>query len=107
MKKALAIILALTISIELAACTTANSTPSDVETSNGELKIGDYILLGKYNDEPILWRYVVDDENGKMFLSDKILCVKFYDIGYNNEEFYGTDLGVRNVFGNNYWKTSS
>ena len=37
MKKALAIILALTISIGLAACTTANSTPSDVETSNGEL----------------------------------------------------------------------
>ena len=41
-----------------------------------EIKVGDYIQLGKYKDDPILWRYIDEDENGKLFLSDKILCYK-------------------------------
>lgn len=44
-----------------------------------ELKIGDYITLGKYRGEDILWRYVADDENGKLILSDKNLCRKAFD----------------------------
>ncbi len=43
------------------------------------LKIGDYITLGKYQGEDIVWRYVADDENGKLFLCDKILCYKSFD----------------------------
>ena len=38
--------------------------------------IGDYIQFGKYNDAAILWRYVADDVNGKLMVSDKILCYK-------------------------------
>ena len=48
----------------------------------GDLKIGDYFTLGKYNDEPILWRYVVDDEHGKLIVSDKILCIKPFDVEF-------------------------
>ena len=40
------------------------------------MQIGDYFILGKYNEEPIVWRYVADDENGKLIVSDKILCLK-------------------------------
>ncbi len=43
------------------------------------LELGDYIVLGHYNDEPIVWRYVLDDENGKLMFSDKILCSKSFD----------------------------
>ena len=50
-------------------------TPTDEciggqHTSVDELKIGDFILFGKYDDEPILWRYGADDENGKLFIKD-------------------------------------
>ena len=44
-----------------------------------KLEIGDYITLGKYQGEDILWRYVLDDENGKLFLCDRILCYKSFD----------------------------
>ena len=42
------------------------------------IQIGEHIQLGKYNNEPIIWQYVADDENGKLILSDKILCVKTF-----------------------------
>ena len=50
------------------------------ETETGmaaeRLKIGDYFILGKYNEEPIVWRYAADDEHGKLMVSEKILCEK-------------------------------
>ena len=41
-----------------------------------DLQIGDYFTLGEYNSEPIVWRYAADDDNGKLIVSDKILCIK-------------------------------
>ena len=41
-----------------------------------DLQIGDYFTLGEYNGEPIVWRYAADDDNGKLIVSDKILCIK-------------------------------
>ena len=43
------------------------------------LSIGDYITLGRYYDEPILWRCIDIDGNGMLMLSDKILCFKSFD----------------------------
>lgn len=45
-----------------------------------ELEIGDYISLGKYDNKPIIWRYVADDVNGKLILSDKLLCRKNFGL---------------------------
>ena len=42
----------------------------------GSLQIGDYIQLGKYDDEPIIWRLMDEDAYGKLMVSDKILCEK-------------------------------
>lgn len=46
------------------------------------IQIGEHIQLGKYNNEPIIWQYVADDENGSLMLSDDILCKKIF--GANN-----------------------
>lgn len=53
--------------------------PSYAEET-GNLNIGDYIVFGKFEGEPILWRVIQFDEDGDALLfSDKILCVKpFY-----------------------------
>lgn len=73
------------------------------------IDIGDYIRLGRYYDEPILWRYVSDDENGRLILSDKVICKKSYD------EFGGKEKGShtvqnRDVYSHkesNYWGDSA
>ncbi len=66
------------------------------------LTLGDYITLGKYNGEDIVWRYVLDDENGKMFISDSVLCEKSYiktnGGRYNSEQWAGSSI--------HYWLNS-
>lgn len=47
--------------------------------SSADISVGDYVQMGKYYDEPILWRCIDVDENGPMLITDKILCVKSYD----------------------------
>lgn len=49
---------------------------AEVAVSVQDLQIGDYFTLGEYNSEPIVWRYAADDDNGKLIVSDKILCIK-------------------------------
>lgn len=34
------------------------------EVPDAEIKLGDYIVLGRYNNKPIIWRCVDIDENG-------------------------------------------
>lgn len=47
---------------------------------NIDITSGTYFQLGKYNDNPILWKAVVyDNENGILMVSDKILCYKNFD----------------------------
>ena len=79
-----------------------------------DIGIGDYIQLGKYRDIPILWRYVADDENGKLILSDKILCLKEFDAEPTNST--GSHI-TRHIptfrpyghepVGSNYWGDSN
>ena len=53
----------------------------DLNTSqNKELGNGQYIQMGTYNGEPILWRCIEDSSSDEMLLfSDKILCFKNFD----------------------------
>ncbi|MBN1775609.1 MAG: hypothetical protein JW817_04000 [Clostridiales bacterium] len=74
------------------------------------IKVGDYVLFGSYNDEPILWR-CVDTENGVMLLSEYILCMKAYDAaesGVRCEEGgnYTTNIDAQR-YGSEIWKTSN
>lgn len=80
MKKIIGIIL---VFITILPCVFGSAMEiNSVADAGTELKIGDYILLGEYYREPIVWRYVADDENGKLIWSDKILCIKPF--GENN-----------------------
>ena len=80
---------------------------SDNEESN-YIQIGDYITLGTYQDEPIVWRCVDIDENGPLMLSDKILCLKAYDANGESEYYHSDGWGyVRKNSGSNCWSDSS
>ena len=76
------VIFAVTILISTA------SAYADVVQPIKEMQIGDYFILGKYNEEPIVWRYVADDENGKLIVSDKVLCNKPYGLSSFWQESY-------------------
>ncbi len=52
--------------------------------SSSGISVGDYVQMGRYYDEPILWRCIDVDENGPLLVTDKILCVKSYDAPGNN-----------------------
>lgn len=71
------------------------------------IQIGEYVQMGSYCGEPILWRCVDIDENGPLMLSDKILCLKAFDAkGDNTVGSHIRDVGRKNS-GSNYWADSS
>ncbi len=67
-----------------------------------DFPIGTYIQMGKYNNEPILWRYMSDDENGKLIVSDKIICFKAFDASVKDANADG-----HLVYGTSKWKESN
>lgn len=94
-KKLLSVLLIIAMLIPTSTMTlTSNATDSSIE-------IGDYITLGTYYGESIVWRCVDIDENGPLMLSDKILCFKSFDAKGNHENYY------RNKEGTNNWKNSA
>ena len=74
----------------------------------GAIHIGEYIQLGEYDGEPILWRCVGFDENGPLLLSDKALGIKQADEAgdfLTNEGSHGNP-NRRNAAGSNYYGDS-
>lgn len=75
------------------------------------IDIGEYVQMGTYYGEPILWRCVDIDENGPLMLSDKILCLKPFDAAGDNSSGShgrGYDNGeYRKDYGSNYWADSN
>lgn len=80
--------------------------PAMAETS---INIGDYVQMGTYYGEPILWRCVDIDSNGPLMLSDKIICLKPFDAGTSANS--ATNSHGRNTsrssWGSNYWADSN
>ena len=83
-------------------------------TTKSSIQIGDYLLMGKYYGESILWRCVDIDENGPLMLSDRILCLKEFDSpGHNpsgSHERAGRYVKRGNttvMSGSNYWGDSN
>lgn len=75
------------------------------------ISIGEYLEMGTYYGEPILWRCVDIDENGPLILSDKIICLKSFDaVGDNISGSHGRgyDSGnFRKECGSDYWADSN
>jgi len=75
------------------------------------INVGDYIQMGKYYDDPIIWRCVDIDANGPLILSDKIIMIKPFDaIGthkYSDGTTQADYMGYRTASGSNLWETSN
>lgn len=73
------------------------------------VQLGDYIRLGSYDGEPILWRCVSVDENGPLMLSDRVLCDYMpYDAQTSENSTRGSHRrsGYRSKYGSNHWRDS-
>ena len=84
MKKLLSLVLAVCVlAAPMAASSADTEDTTDVVYAAETFQIGDYILLGKYYDEPILWRCIDIDQNGPLMLSDKLIAYKSFssDVG--------------------------
>ena len=75
-----------------------------------EIQIGDYIRLGTYNGEAIVWRCVAKDNNGPLMLSDKVLEDSMpYDAttGANASTGSHRRNSWRSKHGSNHWRDSN
>ena len=109
-------------------------TPIDVAASATPLQVGEYIQMGTYYDEPILWRCIAyykitgyDDDGNPivdatelstepkegylpLMLSDKVLCFKAFDASGDNasgSHGRGDQWEQRKTNGSNYWGDSN
>ena len=80
-----------------------------IASADSDIKIGDYVQLGTYYGEPILWRCVDIDENGPLMLSDKILCIKAFDAETSANDKTGSHShnSYRVYWGSNCWSDSN
>ena len=76
--------------------------------NDSDIHIGDRIILGVYNGEPIKWICVDIDANGPLMLSEKVLCNKEFDAPGEDELFHTDGWGyVRKRSGSNCWSDSN
>ena len=104
------------ISLPVAAAMIMTFLPVTV-SAQANINIGEYVQMGTYYGEPILWRCVDIDENGPLMLSDKVICVKPFDAAGHNEigshgrgyQDFGMHSGDfdRRRNGSNYWADSN
>ena len=101
-KKITAIFLALCMAISVLPMTFQAASKSDI-------KVGDYVKMGAYNNASILWRCVSIDNNGPLMLADKIVDTLAYDAKTNdnsNSKSHSRSY-KRDDYGSNYWKDSN
>ena len=101
-KKITAIFLALCMAISVLPMTIQAASKSDI-------KVGDYVKMGAYNNASILWRCVSIDNNGPLMLADKIVDTLAYDAKTNdnsNSKSHSRSY-KRDDYGSNYWKDSN
>lgn len=101
-KKLTAVLLALCMAVPLLPMTVQAASKPDI-------KVGDYIKMGTYNNTSILWRCVSIDDNGPLMLADKIVDTLAYDAKTNdnsNSKSHSRSY-KRDDYGSNYWKDSN
>ena len=101
-KKIAAILLALCMAISILPMTIQAASKPDI-------KVGDYVKMGAYNNASILWRCVSIDNNGPLMLADKIVDTLAYDAKTNdnsNSKSHSRSY-KRDDYGSNYWKDSN
>lgn len=77
--------------------------------SKPDIKVGDYVKMGTYNNASILWRCVSIDDNGPLMLADRIVDTLAYDAKTNdnsNSKSHSRSY-KRADYGTNYWRDSN
>ena len=96
--------------ILLALCMAISVLPMTIQAaSKPDIKVGDYVKMGAYNNASILWRCVSIDNNGPLMLADKIVDTLAYDAKTNdnsNSKSHSRSY-KRDDYGSNYWKDSN
>ena len=96
--------------IFLALCMAISVLPMTVQAaSKPDIKVGDYVKMGTYNNASILWRCVSIDDNGPLMLADKIVDTLAYDAKTNDNSISKSHSRSykRDDYGSNYWKDSN
>ena len=96
--------------ILLALCMAISILPMSVQAaSKPDIKVGDYVKMGTYNNASILWRCVSIDNNGPLMLADKIVDTLAYDAKTNDNSSSKSHSRSykRDDYGSNYWKDSN
>ena len=94
----------------LSICLVFSLIPVSVQAaSKPNIKIGDYVQMGKYNGSSILWRCVSIDADGPLMLADKIVDTLAYDAKTNDNSSSKSHSRSykRDSYGSNYWKDSN
>ena len=96
--------------IFLALCMAISVLPMTIQAASKlDIKVGDYVKMGAYNNASILWRCVSIDNNGPLMLADKIVDTLAYDAKTNdnsNSKSHSRSY-KRDDYGSNYWKDSN
>ena len=96
--------------IFLALCMAISVLPMTIQAaSKPDIKVGDYVKMGAYNNASILWRCVSIDNNGPLMLADKIVDTLAYDAKTNdnsNSKSHSRSY-KRDDYGSNYWRDSN
>ena len=96
--------------IFLALCMAISVLPMTIQAaSKPDIKVGDYVKMGAYNNASILWRCISIDDNGPLMLADKIVDTLAYDAKTNdnsNSKSHSRSY-KRDDYGSNYWKDSN
>ena len=96
--------------ILLALCMAISILPMSVQAaSKPDIKVGDYVKMGTYNNASILWRCVSIDNNGPLMLADRIIDTLAYDAKTNDNSSSKSHSRsyTRDDYGTNYWKDSN
>lgn len=96
--------------ILLALCMAISFLPMSVQAaSKPDIKVGDYVKMGTYNNASILWRCVSIDNNGPLMLADRIIDTLAYDAKTNDNSSSKSHSRSykRDDYGSNYWKDSN
>jgi len=76
----------------------------------GELKIGDYVVYGRYEDEPIIWQVVhIDEQGDPLLFANNAISYKAFDASeLATDQTDGDTINTyRNDYGNNLWAVSN
>ena len=94
----------------LSICLVFSLIPVSVQASSKpNIQIGDYVKMGTYNGNSILWRCVSIDADGPLMLADKIVDKLAYDAKTNdnsNSKSHSRSY-KRDDYGSNYWRDSN